>query len=147
MDVIARAPDVGSDDTVSLIPPDPLPEALREAVVRVARDFGLNDDWLNTKIGEQWALGLPPSFENDITWQEYGALRVGIAGRRSLIALKLFAAVVRGPESVHYQDLVTLSPSEAELGAAADWVRIQDTSSVFAEQLEQVIRHVRDDTS
>jgi len=143
VDVIARAPDAGAEEAPALIPPDPLPDPLQNAVKRVARDFGLEEEWLNTKIGEQWTLGLPPSFEEDLTWQEYGGLRVGVAGRQSLIALKLFAAVDRGPESVHAQDLVALSSTDAELDEAAEWVRSQDTSPIFAEQLEEVIQHVR----
>jgi hypothetical protein len=72
---------------------------------------------------------------------------VGLVGRRTLIALKLFAAVDQGPRSVHYQDLVTLSPTPAELEAAAEWVTTQDASEAFAVMLQEVIHHVNDDTA
>lgn len=147
VDVIARASFSGEKGEPKFVPPDPMPDPLQEAVERVARDFGLDPDWMNTKIGPQWDLGIPPSLKEDLTWQTYGGLRVGIAGRRPLLALKLFAAVDRGTtESVHYQDLLALEPTEEELKEAAEWVRSQDASPVFAEQVDQVIEHARDDT-
>src|SRR5438105_1647686 len=44
VDVIARM----GNATGELIPPDPLPPVLVRAIARVARDFGLPGDWLNT---------------------------------------------------------------------------------------------------
>jgi hypothetical protein len=46
---------------------------------------------------------------------------------------------------VHYQDLLALRPSAGELDAATSWVRTQDASSAFAESLDRVVRHVRED--
>ena len=111
----------------------------------MARDFGLPKDWMNTAIGAQWRQGLPPWLGTDVTWRTYGGLTVGLAGRRTLIALKLFAAVDQGPQSVHYQDLVALSPTPEELEAAAEWVRTQDASDAFARMLDEVIRYVKHD--
>lgn len=93
VDVIARAE---GDGESTLIPPDPMPEPLRDAVERVRRDFGLQPGWLNTAVANQWETSLPPSLKEDLTWQTYGGLRVGVAGRRPLIALKLLAAVDQG---------------------------------------------------
>lgn len=47
-----------------------------------------------------------------------------------MIALKLFAAIDRGPRSVHMQDLLRLEPSDEELESAAAWVGTQDASEV-----------------
>lgn len=52
VDVIARAEPVGARPTV-LVPPDPLPDALQRAIRRVARDFALAPDWINTEVGRQ----------------------------------------------------------------------------------------------
>ncbi len=144
VDVIARVNEVSS--TVTLLPPEPLPDALQHAIARVARDFGLAETWMNTEIGAQWKQGLPPWLIEDLTWRQYGGLQIGLAGRRTLITLKLFAAVDQGPRSVHYQDLVALSPTTAELDDAAAWVRTQDAAEAFALMLDEVIDHVRRDS-
>ncbi len=141
VDVIAQA--AWSDGERVLVAPDPLPPALVEAVARVARDYALDPEWLNTAVGKQWEYGLPPGFEEEITWIRLGGLEVGFAGRRGLIALKLFAAVDQGPESVHAQDLRALLPTSKELSEAAFWVATQDASAAFAEELAQVADHVR----
>lgn len=143
VDVIARAE---GDGESTLIPPDPMPEPLRDAVERVRRDFGLQPGWLNTAVANQWETSLPPSLKEDLTWQTYGGLRVGVAGRRPLIALKLLAAVDQGgPQSVHYQDLVRLAPTDEELEEAREWARSEDPSPIVAQHIDQVIEHVRED--
>jgi hypothetical protein len=68
---------------------------------------------------------------------------VGLAGRRTLIALKLFATVDQSTRSVHAQDLVTLAPTDAELEDAAQWVALQDASPEFPRLINGVIEHVR----
>lgn len=147
VDVIATVHSPEGESEAVLAPPDPMPEPLADAIRTVARDFDLPSDWMNTEIGAQWELSPPPHLEEDLTWREFGGLRVGLAGRRTLIALKLFAAVDQGPESVHYQDLVALEPTEEELEEAAEWVRTQDVSPVFADMIDQVIRHVQQDAT
>jgi hypothetical protein len=141
VDVIAQA--VASASGRTLRPAEPLPEALVDAVERVARDFGLPRDWLNTVIGAQWDFGLPPGFSQEIEWKEFGSLTVGFAGRQSIIALKLFAAVDQGPKTVHLQDLIALTPTPDELDQAGHWVLSQDGSDLFPALVEEVKDHVR----
>ena len=126
-----------------LVPPEPLPEPLVRAIGTVARDFGLPADWMNTDVALQWHAGLPPGLEEGLTWRRYDALRVGLVGRRALVALKLFAAVDGGPEGVHFQDLVALGPTEEELSEAAAWVRTQDASGVFDQMVGEVVALVQ----
>lgn len=142
IDVIARA--YREESTWRLVAADPLPPALRDAVARVARDYGLPSDWLNTVVGAQWRGGLPPGAAAEADWRTYAGLTVGFAGRSTILALKLFAAVDRGPGSVHVQDLVRLAPSDVELEVGAGWVRSQDESEHFPALLEQVVDHVRE---
>jgi hypothetical protein len=104
---------------------------LQRAILRVSRDFSLAPDWINTAIARQWSQGLPPWLPNDITWRRYGGLHIGLVGRRTLFALKLFATVDQSVRSVHAQDLVALEPSDAELEEAAAWVVTQDASDPF----------------
>lgn len=142
VDVIARAEPVGESPGV-LVPPDPLPDALQRAIRRVSRDFALAPDWINTEVGQQWSQGVPPWLSDDITWRRYGGLRVGLVGRRTLIALKLFAAVDQSPRSVHAQDLIALTPSDDELRQAADWVETQDASEHFPALVAEMMDYVR----
>lgn len=147
IDVIAMAQRGARPKDVRLSPPpQPLPDVLQRAIETVARDFGLHPDWMNTEIAAQWNQGLPPWLADDLTWRRYGGLEVGLAGRRTLVALKLFAAVDQGPRSVHYQDLVALAPAPEELRDAAVWVRTQDATTEFEEMVDQVIDHVQRDT-
>jgi hypothetical protein len=139
VDVIARTATAGGG---TLIPPDPLPDVLVHAIERVARDFGLADDWMNTAVARQWSQGLPPWLADDIEWRRYGGLAVGLAGRRTLIALKLFAAADHSPRSVHAQDLAALAPTRAELDAAREWVVTQDASPDFPRLVDGIVEHV-----
>jgi hypothetical protein len=123
---------------------DPLPTSLVEAAKRVARDYGLLDDWLNATVAGQWELGPPPGLNEEIEWRRFAGLEVGFVGRRALIALKLFAAVDQGPQSVHSQDLVALRPTSGELVDAAEWVREQDASEGFPRLVWEAIEDVRE---
>lgn len=146
VDIIASASSEETNERRRLYaPPEPLPEALQRAIETVARDFNFPTAWMNTDVASQWKQGLPPWIEEDITWRQFDALDVGLAGRRTLVALKLFAAVDSGPESVHYQDLLTLNPSPEGFREAAEWVRTQDAAPEFAEMVDQVIQSVQRD--
>lgn len=142
VDVIARAR--REEGRWVMGPPELLPEILVEAVARVARDYGLPTDWLNTAAAMQWRTGLPDRFAEEVEWRAFGALEVGFPGRSSIIALKLFAAVDQGSESVHFQDLIALDPLDSELEDAADWVAGQDPTPGFPALVEEEIANVRD---
>lgn len=147
VDVVAlgEAP-VPAGEDAEIRPPRPLPEALVRAIETVARDFGLPDDWMNATAGLQWRTGLPPGLESRLEWRRFAGLHVGLVSRYDLIHFKLYAAAdSKGPESVHYQDLLALEPSAEELAEAAAWVRQQDPSPGFATILDDVLTLVRED--
>ncbi|MBI4616352.1 MAG: hypothetical protein HY720_22265 [Planctomycetes bacterium] len=101
---------------------------------------------MNNQVGKKWSGDYPPGMQERLVWRRYGGLSVGLLARQDLIALKLHAAVDReGPESVHYQDLLFLGPSDTELEWAAGWVRKQDIGSAFPKLVQDVIEHVRKD--
>lgn len=133
VDVLALASGVGG--TQVLIPPV-FPEELLDAVARVARDFDLSQDWFNAQVGAQWQTGLPENADQDLRWLRFGGLRVGLAGRHTLIALKLHTAADSDPASKHTQDLLALDPTDQELEAARAWVVGQDT----LEELPRIVR-------
>jgi len=147
VDVIAIGMPDRHSPPATITPPDPPPPALAEVIRLVARDFGLEHDWMNWDVAQQWKTGLPPGFETRIEWRQYAALWVGLPGRIDLIFLKLYAAVDDiGPSSRHYTDLVALRPTNEELGAAANWIESQDRSPAVAQILVVVIRHVIEST-
>jgi hypothetical protein len=146
VDVIAISRETQKFKYREIEPPEPLPVSLGRGILRVARDFNLPDDWMNTTIGMQWKTGLPPGLSERIHWEQYGGLWLGLADRYDLIFLKLFAAAdSEGPSSVHYQDLMALQPTPEELDAAARWVRSQDPSPPFARIVDQVLEHAKSD--
>lgn len=143
VDVIARVRKEGNGSP-RLRKAEPLPSSLERAVRTVARDFGLDETWLNTGVGKQWSQGLPPGLTGELIWHNYGGgLEVGLVGRRGLIALKLFAAVDRGADSVHFQDLLRLAPSDAELTEARTWVLTQDASERWPQLVDEVVADAR----
>ncbi|OGT99792.1 MAG: hypothetical protein A2085_00435 [Gemmatimonadetes bacterium GWC2_71_10] len=126
-------------------PPDPLPPALRDAIAAVARDTGYASDWINTTVADQWRFGLPPDLARDLEWRTYGGgLTVGIVSRRTLVYFKLYASADQTtPDNVHTKDLLALAPSDAELEAAAAWVRTQDAGTDFHAVVQKVVDYVR----
>jgi hypothetical protein len=144
VDILAITNSTTDLDQLSLHAPDPLPEPLTRAIIRVARDFGLPEDWANTTVGAQWKTGLPYGLVGRVHWRRYGGLIVGLVGRYDLIFFKLYAAADSGgTSSVHYQDLLALRPTKKELKEAAKWIQGQDPSPGFATILDQVIKQVK----
>jgi hypothetical protein len=144
IDIIALGKNPDEEGPGDIGPAEPIPAVLAQAIARIARDYGLPQDWMNTEVSMQWKTGLPLGFERRVHWTRYGGLWFGNADRYGLIFLKLFAAADRGgPESVHFQDLLALNPTERELEDAAEWVQSQDTSHEFGIIVGQVVDHVR----
>lgn len=130
-------------------PPELMPAALARAIATVARDLALDDRWMNTGPSLQWQQGLPNGLEGRLRWRHYGppdapdlGLDVGLASRFDLIFFKLYAAADHAtPRSVHYKDLIALSPSSHELSAAADWIRPQNDSPEFHLILDELLAY------
>ena len=121
---------------------EPLPKKLAIARARVARDFSLPADWLNTGPTDLLTLGLPDGFINRLERRNYGdSLSVYLASRYDQIHFKLYALVDQGPGK-HEDDLRALSPTEEELVAAARWSRSHDPSEGYAQMLRSVLTHL-----
>jgi hypothetical protein len=121
---------------------EPLPEGLRAARDRVARDFSIPTEWLNPGPTDLLEFGLPDGFIDRLERRDYGeALVVHLASRYDQIHFKLYALVDQGPGK-HEEDLRALSPTEDELIAAARWSRSQDPSEGYALMLGQTLTHL-----
>jgi hypothetical protein len=138
IDVVALAGDVGLKEAL------PLPKPLVDACARVARDFGLPEDWLNAEAAaDMLRLGLPEGFTERLTRREYGpSLTVRYASRIDQIHFKLHATVDRGGGK-HFADLQALEPSHSELLTAARWARTHDPSEGFLGVLTEVLTYFK----
>ncbi|MBA7605485.1 hypothetical protein ES703_12618 [subsurface metagenome] len=106
------------------------PDWLSNAAEKVARDFGLPDNWLNLGPASQVESGLPPGLADRLIRKKYGkSLSIYYISRTDQIYFKLYAAVDRN--DYHTQDLFDLNPMEKELEDAAKWVLTQDVSEPF----------------
>jgi hypothetical protein len=114
---------------------EPLPETLQVARDRVARDFDLDGNWLNSGPTELLRWGLPEGFLT----RRYGqALAVHFAGRLDQIHFKLYAMVDQAGGR-HEADLRVLRPSPEELIAAARWSMTHDPSPGYRMVLKEAL--------
>jgi hypothetical protein len=132
VDVVALAGGSGLDEAL------PLPHPLAEARDRVARDFGLPEDWLNSQAArDMLRLGLPDGFMERLTRREYGpSLTVRYASRLDQIHFKLHATVDRGGGK-HLADLRALEPTPDELVVAARWARTHASVGGFPQPADR----------
>jgi hypothetical protein len=129
-----------------LASPAPLPGFLLKAAKEVARDLGLEENWLNngpsSDAGGLFQLGLPEGIEDRLSAQGYGPrLTVYFVGRFDQIHFKLYAAADRR-DGTHLDDLLSLEPTDAELESAARWAMMHDVSPGFRLILKQLLRHI-----
>jgi hypothetical protein len=114
-----------------LVSADPLPPAITSAAALVARDLGLEPDWLNPGPTSLLELGLPAGFTDRLIERDHGpALRVSFASRIDQIFFKLYAAADRR-EPRDFADLQQLAPTPAELRAGARWARTHNMPGPF----------------
>jgi hypothetical protein len=117
----------------------PLPGTLVVARDRVARDFALDENWLNAGPTDLLTWGLPDGFLTRIVTRRYGqALVVHFAGRLDQIHFKLFAMVDQAGGR-HEADLRALKPTRKELIAAAYWSMTQDPSPGYKVVLQDAL--------
>jgi hypothetical protein len=124
---------------------EPLPGALLSARAAVARDFDLDENWLNAGPTDLIKWGLPDGFMTRVVTRHYGpTLVVHFAGRLDQIHFKLFAMVDQGGGR-HETDLRALNPNATELIAAARWSITQDPSPGYKAVLIEALRYLEVD--
>jgi hypothetical protein len=130
-----------------LVSAEPLPAAIREAATTVARDLGLEPNWLNPGPTSLLIHGLPHGFAERLISRKYGAaLRVSFASRVDQIFLKLYAAADRR-EPRDFADLRALEPTAAELRDAARWAHTHNMPGPFDDAIARALQDlgVQDD--
>jgi hypothetical protein len=112
------------------------------AAKKVARDFNLPDDWLNTGPASAVDLGLPNGFMDRVTTKVFGnKLTVHFLGHYDQIHFKLYAAVDQGAGK-HFDDLLALKPTSEEIEQAARWSVTHDVSEGFKGSLKILLNHM-----
>ncbi len=120
-----------------LVSAEPLPAPVRDAAAIVARDLGLESNWLNAGPTGLLVHGLPAGFADRLSSRDYGeALRVSFASRIDQVFLKLYAAADRREER-DFADLRRLAPTDDELRAGARWARTHNMPGPFDDAMAQ----------
>jgi hypothetical protein len=130
-----------------LVSAEPLPRAIVEAAAVVARDLGLEPNWLNPGPTSLLSLGLPAGFAGRVIRRDYGtALGISFASRIDQIYFKVYAAADRR-EPRDFADLRRLDPTAAELRDAARWARTHNLPGPFDDAMASALRElgVKDD--
>lgn len=121
----------------------PVPETLKEAVSQVARDLGIEENWLNTGPKDLLKYGLPEGCIERLQERKYGRLlTVYFVSRFDQIHFKVYAAVDSGPGR-HVDDLLALKPTEEEMEKAARWAMTHDASEGFQAILKEMLRKLK----
>jgi hypothetical protein len=128
-----------------LLAPVPMPEGVMQAAAVVARDMGLDANWLNNgpsrDEGGLFQMGLPAGFAERLVEREYGPrLTVYFIGRRDQIFFKVFAGADRGGRDL--DDLAALRPTAEEWEAAARWAMTIDVSDGYRMVLKEMLKDV-----
>jgi hypothetical protein len=125
------------------LPPDrlrsarPLPPAVVAARNRVARDFGVSEEWLNDGPASVMDFGLPEGCLARTAVLPFGSrLVVRVLGEFDLICLKLEALADTDVRSRHFQDLVALRPTPEVLRAACAWILSHNEPEGFLDSLK-----------
>ncbi len=112
--------------------PKPFPEHLKAAILRVSRDFQLQEDWLNYGPRESQILGLPQGIVERAHTQSYGSLLcVHFLSRIDQIFFKFYALVDHSGPGKHMDDLQMLDPTIEEIKEALAWAKTHDPSEGF----------------
>lgn len=132
-------------DSKTLQSAKPFPTYLAEAVAKVGRDFGMDDDWLNsgpTHLSQE--IKLPKGLLKRAPVASYGScLTVRAISRYDQIHLKLFAVAAKGPEK-HDDDLRHLEPTKEELFQAAQWL-LASVNEWYREDVKRYLKEIGHD--
>ncbi len=120
------------------------PSWFKEAIRKIARDFDLPQNWMNSGPTSMVDLGLPAGLANRLIKKNYGDnLTVYYVSRFDQIHFKLYASVDRG--GYHVDDLLSLNPTIDEIEAAARWSMTHDVSEGYKMMLKDLLKKLNYD--
>jgi hypothetical protein len=141
IDILARVKRTQSE-SVSFVKAEPLSPEFIMASKKVARDFNLPENWINTGPTSAVDLGLPAGLMDRVRTRAFSTkLTVHFLGRYDQIHLKLYAAVDQGA-GIHFDDLLALNPTSEELEHAARWSMTHDVSEGYRQTLKDLLDHM-----
>lgn len=119
------------------------PEVFWEAAETIAKEFDLDEKWINDEPALMVKTGLPEGLTDRLTIKTYGeCLKAGFIGRIDQIHFKLWAAADRDERSYHVEDLQKLNPTSEEIKRAAKWCLQQDPSEGFRMVLTDMLHQL-----
>ena len=120
------------------------PPWFEKTIKKVARDFDLPQDWMNSGPTSMVDLGLPNGLIGRLIEKNYGDnLTVYYVSRFDQIHFKLYASVDRG--GYHVDDLLKLKPTDDEIEAAARWSMTHDVSEGYKMILKDLLKRLNYD--
>jgi len=111
---------------------------MEKAIAQTARQFDLDDDWLNAEASIVLKRGLPEGIlERSLSHtHKYGpCLTVQFIDRLDQVALKLFAAMDPVKGRKHEEDLVEMKPTRQEIEHALRWMTGWNSNAAFKKRL------------
>jgi hypothetical protein len=122
---------------------NPLPQALKEAAARVAREMNLVPNWLNSSVA--MFIGrdqLPELIWWNFETRSYGpCLQVSYVRRDGLILLKLHAALDRD-QPRDLSDLSALNPTAEETERHINWILKEILGQTTHPKLGDILNHL-----
>lgn len=117
-----------------------IPATMKKAINQIAKDLGLEENWLNADPTRLLKFGgLPDGLIGRLQAKKYGkVLTVHFISRIDQIYFKLYAAADSGPGR-HVDDLIDLKPTDDELFNASNWAMMQDNSEGFKKILKDML--------
>lgn len=141
MDILAYVKRTTAGDT-SFSKAKPMNPEFIMASKKVARDFNLPENWINTGPTSAVDLGLPDRLMERVITGEFGRkLTIHFLGRYDQIHFKLYAAVDQGA-GIHFDDLLSLNSTPDELEQAARWSMTHDVSEGYRQILKDLLSHM-----
>ena len=125
-----------------LDPCEVFPMEMERAIAIAGLELGLSDDWFNGSASRLLERGVPAgTLERSLPHRRtFGpCLTVRFLDRRDQVALKLFAAMDPFDGIRHLKDLEEISPEEAEIFHALEWMEEWESSVAFRTKLNEIV--------